>query len=436
MAKAGEVRQQFRRSLRCGTGRAYLLMRGHAGVDFSADLIKAARTNYAHDKQCEGDRAEYVAGLIELSGRKDKIVERVLEALVQERQDGWGLDQMFSLARIWAGEGNETARRAMYRRYRRKPIKGFAWAGEMDIVELDGLAGLLFIAQRRGAALLADAADYEDSMLVDAYERDHPGVDVYGALRKASRGDRAVGKYLESIRQHKLEVRDTKRKPGPKRFSYEQMKEVLDSPGKCAPFRITRARWLTKRDLRRVADDFLRERDPAMLRRYLTVFVFREYPYDYHALLKIAMGRNDRKYQLVERACRALRYFQGEDIRRFAIAKLKVTNRPEDYLQLLVSNYRQGDVRLLARIADRYRSEDTIHGLAHAFSDIYEENSTRECRRPLEILYEKLTCSLCRYSHLMIMHNNGVLSRRILREMEFDNDKETRELYRKITGAD
>jgi len=341
---------------------------------------------------------------------------------------------MFSLARLWAEQGNEAARRAMYRRYHRKTIDGFEGAGDDDIAELDGLVGLTFVAKRRGEALLADPEDYEDSFFVDIYQRNHPEVDVYGALRKAARGEPAIRKYLASIRKHKFDwghVRRRRKRRKP-RFSYEEMKEVLESPGERMPVRILRSKRLTVGDLRRVADDFLRERDPAMLGRYLTVFLYRQYPYDYHTLLEIAMGRNSRKYRLVERACLALQYFQGADIRKFALAKLRRTNLPQDYLRLLVSNYCSGDARLLAQIARRYHNEDIIHDLAYGFRDIYGKNDTPECRRPLEILYEKLTCSLCRYSLLEILHKNGVLAERILREMEFDTDEATRKLYRKI----
>ncbi len=87
------IRKQFRQSLKCGTGEAYYILRENQGIDFSKDIEKAALTNYAYDPQCEPSRAFYISQLIELSGKKEHLVEIIIKALVKERQDSWAIDQ-------------------------------------------------------------------------------------------------------------------------------------------------------------------------------------------------------------------------------------------------------------------------------------------------------------------------------------------------------
>jgi len=111
---------------------------------------------------------------------------------------------------------------------------------------------------------------------------------------------------------------------------------------------------------------------------------------------------------------------------------LSKTNVPSDYLPLLVANYNAGDHGLLARIADRYTNENVIHDLVWGYVDIYRANKTKGCKTPLERIYSKLTCGNHRCDIIRILYENGVLSKKLLRELEFDSQEELREFYTNI----
>ena len=189
---------------------------------------------------------------------------------------------------------------------------------------------------------------------------------------------------------------------------------------------------LTENDIKKLADDFLKETDPLKQEKYLRIFARTKYPYNYQPILQIAKGRNSRENRLVEYACQSLQYFQAKDIRQFAIEKLNRTITPSDYIHLLVSNYQKGDYKLLAKIATKYKDEHIIHNLVWSYIDVYKANSTKECKKPLELIYDKLTCGIHRYDIVEILYENGVLSDRILSEIEFDSYDETRDLYKTI----
>lgn len=108
------------------------------------------------------------------------------------------------------------------------------------------------------------------------------------------------------------------------------------------------------------------------------------------------------------------------------------TNNPSAYLYPLVANYRKGDDILFTKKAERYKNEHIIHSLVCGYIAIYKANKTKECKRPLEIIYDKLTCGIHRTEIIKILYDNGALSNNILREIEFDSYEETRKFYQKI----
>jgi hypothetical protein len=130
-----------------------------------------------------------------------------------------------------------------------------------------------------------------------------------------------------------------------------------------------------------------------------------------------------------------LKFFSGSDIREFAIEKLKKVKIPSDYLDLLVSNYKNGDFKLLTEIVARCKNEHDIHSLVYGYINIYEANKTKECKEPLEAIYDKLTCGIHRVDIIKILIENNVLSNRIKNEIKFDSNDEIRKLHdRKKNG--
>ncbi len=198
------IRQQLKQSIKCGTGKAYFIVQDNPTIDFYKDITKAALTNFAHDPQVEGDRAHYAAQLINLSNKKEKIIECVLQTLATERQDTWVLDQLFELATIFAKNGDKKARQAIYKRYHKKVINGSEWCGQDAIVEIDGIEGLKFIAKIRGKALIKNPDDWEDSFFVDHFQKENPKIKVYEELEKASKNNSHIKNYLSTIKKHAI----------------------------------------------------------------------------------------------------------------------------------------------------------------------------------------------------------------------------------------
>jgi hypothetical protein len=431
------IRKRFKNAVKCGTGETHLLMRDHPQIDFSNDIIKAALKNLSYDNQCEGSRATYVFELIQLSHKKEKIRQAVLKALSTEREDAYALDQLFDIAVLFAKQGDEEAKRAIYRRFYKKTIEGSEWIGQDAILSMDGIEGLKHIAKIKGKIMQNDPEEWEDSFLIDQFQEENSTIDVYKELEKAGISNKYIKTYIDIVRKHKVRHQKCHKKRSRPRYNYDMVSRKINSLA-IVPLHSFAAKELSEDDVKKLADDFLAETDRLRLEKYMRVFDLIKFPYDYQPILMLAKGKNRKRlkdptpYQkydrLVEYACGALRFFSGTDIRRFAISKLKGGKHSSDYLGLLVSNYKKGDSKLLEDIIVQCKNEDVLHSLVFGIIDIYEANKTKECKKPLEAMYGKLNCGIHREDIIKILIENNVLSSRLKDEIKFDSYEDVREL--------
>ena len=418
------LKQKFKSAIRRGTGEAHILLKENSTIDFSREIIKAAVFNFAYDQQSEGGREIYVAELIKLSAQKDKILPIIYEALETESNDDWSVEQLFDIAAIFAKQGDERAKQAVYENYYKYAINSSDWCGQDAIIEIDGLEGLKYVAETTGKMLVKYDDKREDSFFVDDFQKQNPAIDVYGELRKAAKNNSFIKKYLETIEKHKFAVRKREKTV----FDYEYIKGRIDDD-KNVYLSTYAAEDLSKKDLEKLAEDFLSEKNRIKQEKYLRIFARAKFPFDYQPILDLAKARNSRKDRLVEFAVKSLQFFAAEDIRQFAVEKLSVTNDPVTYTDLLIGNYRKGDWKLLKSIAEKYKNADVIHSLGWSFIDIYKANPTKECQEPLEVIYDKMNCGLHRTDVVEILIENNVLSDRIKSEIQFDSEEGTRKLF-------
>lgn len=269
---------------------------------------------------------------------------------------------------------------------------------------------------------MKNADAWEDSFFVDYFLENNPEIDVYGELKKLAENNEFIKKYLETIEKRKFSVY----KPTKTKYDYQYVKDRFNNKYLGIGPRVFER--LSKKDLKKLADDFLKEDKRSRQEKYLRIFSNVKFPYNYQPILNLAKAENSRKDRLTEFAVEALQFFKGDDIRQFAIEKLSTTKTPEIYTSLLIGNYKNGDWKLLKSFAEKTKNNDVIHSLASSYIDIYEANLTKECKEPLEAIYDKLTCGLHRISLVKILIENNVLSEKIRNEIEFDSEEGVRKL--------
>lgn len=423
------IKQKFKSAIKRGTGETHILLKENPHIDFSKEIIKGVLTNFAYDQQSEGSRDVYIAELIELSSKKEKILPVIYDALRTENNDDWSTEQIFDIAAIFAKKGDEQAKKAVYESYYKYVMDGADWAGQEAIVEIDGLEGLLYIAETKGKYLTENPESWIDSFFVNSFQEENSKIDVYCELRKSAESNNFIKKYLEVIEKNEFEVyKPNKNKK--EKYDYQYVKDRFENKYLGIGPRILES--LLKKDLKKLADDFLKETKRSKQEKYLRIFACVKFPYQYQPILELAKSKVRKTDRLVEFAVKSLQFFRGADIRQFALEKLSNTNEPETYTNFLIGNYRKGDWKLLKSIAEKARNNHVIESLAVSYIDIYQANQTKECKEPLEIIYEKMNCGLHRTKLVRILMENNVLSNKIRNEIQFDSEDGIRKLYESI----
>lgn len=422
MTETTNIKLQFFNSLKRGTGEAYLIAKNNPKIDFSNQIIKGVLNIYAYDGQSEGDRSQYIFDLISFSIQKGKIRKALLQGLATEQENTWNLTHLFSLAKLYAQQNDNEVKQAIYERFLNHPIEHSDWVGYSEILELDGLNGLFYIAEKFGKYIEKNPNDMQDESIIRHFQDDNKKIRVYEELEKKAKSNQLIRIYLDNIKQTK--TRQEKHKTKPTKF-----KDIIDEVLNSKPFiTLGRKRNLTDEEINQVAKQLINETDKTKIERLLDIFDFYKFPYDSQIILDLAKQKPSRKNRIVEYAIYALKHLKSEEIRKFALDKITTTKNPIDYLEILVSNYQSGDLKLLSEIAIKTNKEHQIEQLAEIYIDIFKNHKTKECKEPLEILYNKMNCAIHRKCIIEILIENQVLTDKIKQEIKFDCDLETRKL--------
>ncbi len=422
MTSTSEIKRRFFISLKCGTGGTYLLMKRYPKIDFSNHIIKGVLKNYAYDGQFEGNRSRYIFGLISLSKQQDKIRKAVLHGLATEQEDTWNLTHLFALAKLYAERGDAEMKDAIYSRFLSNPIEGSDWAGASEILELDGLPGMIYIAEKFGKQLEKNPEGWQDDAILIEFQEEYPDIKVYEELEKKARTNKYIRIYLKEIKR----VEKYREENIVNSSQNRNLIEDLFRPKYHGLF--FRIKKLNTEEILEVAKTLVNETDKFRIERLLYVFNYHPFPLDKRIILKYASQKRSRKDKIADNAIDALRHLKGKSIREFALDKIQNSRNPIDYLQILMSNYKPGDYKLLSKIAIQTKGEQKIEQLAITYTDIYRSNKTKECKQPLEILYGKMNCAIHRKTVIELLMENKVLSNKIRKEIQYDCDVDTREL--------
>lgn len=422
MTDITNIKRRLLNAIKRGTGEAYLIVKDNPDIDFSNQIIKGACNIYAYDGQAEGDRAQYVFDIISISNQKEKIRKAVLQALASERNDTWNLTHLFALTKLFAEKQDAEAKQAMYDRFLSDPINGSDWVGADEILKLDKLDGLFYVAEKFGKYIEQNPDDWQDESIITRFQEENTGINAYAELKKKAKTNTFIRIYLENIERTKA---------GGKRYVKDPIKykDIVDEVLHSKPFfSFFKCRNLKEDEINQIALRLIDEKVSTNIERLLDIFDVHKFPYDSQLILDFAKQKYTRKNRIAAYATSALKYLKSEGIRDFALNKIQTSKNPIDYLEILVSNYRMEDWKLLSEIAAKTNNEDKIERLARIYAAIYAANKTTKCKEPLEILYNKMNCALHREDIVKILLDNKVLSQKIRNEIQFDCSVETRKL--------
>jgi hypothetical protein len=366
MTTTTELKKQFLHSLKRGTGQAYLIVKENPAIDFSNQIIKGVLNNYAYDGQSEDNRAQYIFDILSICNQKEKIRNSVLHGLSSEQKNTWNLTHLFALTKLFAEQGDNESKQAIYDRFLHNPIEFSDWVGFSEILELDGLNGLFYIAEKFGKLIVQNPGDIQDDWIIQYFQDNNKNMNVYFELEEKSKTNKFIRKYLNNVKQTKAIHEKHKTKP-------TNYKDIIDEVLNTKPFfSFRRKRNLTKEEIHQVAKRLIEETDTSNIEKLLGIFDFCKFPFDGQLILDLANIKAKNKKGIVENAIKALKHLKSSEIRNFAIENIQNSKNPIDFLAILVSNYEVGDFSILCEIANKTSNEHKIEQLAVIYIEIYK----------------------------------------------------------------
>lgn len=421
------IKKTFFKSIKLGTGKAYILQKKYPKIDFSKEIFKGSIKNYAIDPECEGNRAKYMYKLIKNSKNKNQIIIKILNTLEKQKNSHWDLEQMCELSVLFYKDGYKNSLLSLNKRFKKNIIDEFIMCGEEQIIKEEGLNGLLKVAEQNGVILEKDEEYWCDSFIVDEFQKLNKHINVYKQLKQKGRKNKYIRLYLKDLVKHEPLYNKSKKI---KRYTYETV--IAKIKKGIFYIREERASELKDLEVMKLAKEFITVKDPKTKELYLRFFSNRKFPLEYNYIFDIVKQSNPKGTRLKYFAIRALRFFKSKEIRNWTLYKIKKMKNPSEYICLLSRNYFKNDYKILLDLINNSNNFDYIHSLIFGLEEIYEHNKTKKCKKPLELMYNKMNCSLHRYSTLKILYENKVLNNDIFNELKYDCNSDIKKLYKQI----
>ena len=289
---------------------------------------------------------------------------------------------------------------------------GFANAGiccAEELVRLDGLDGLLFVAKSFGD-VEADERPWQFSNLVEALEKRDGKQAFPPELDRFSREWRDQEDHWERERQ----------KPPKPRQNYETLKLSLTRAGAMAW-----ARTATPDELALAAEDVRIETDEDRLVAYLRMFRRHVFPQPIDRLLDLARAEND---DIARAALVALSNVVDTRVRALGLDLITGLKWRGFAVGLLTRNEERSDYRVLEGLLTEAIDPYIYHCMGIDVRRFVEAHRSEEAELSLLLLYENGPCSLCRHGAVEELIAIDRLPAWIREECQYDAYSETRKL--------
>lgn len=407
VGRQGLKAEAFRKALWSGHGRALLYARHHDVTEFREIILDACLHCRAVDPQCEGTRIGFMGEILDIIPDRGFYRDAILKSLAYLTDDYHGVLR-FGIAVDFAKNGDAEARRLVYEHFRPYPVSGDYFASSLTY--LDGIPGLLFAADRLGAALLqgvkldgagwwlagASCGEDEARNALQAAAIDSPNVAAYCTENAA---------VLESEPITKVAG-----------LTYAEVKALRPSSSRAR-------KWAEKAnaaDIAIAAQDLLAATTLEEQRMLLSIFMGAAFPGSPGPIIAFAQSE-DRRLRNI--AGGALARIAHPDVRNFALSSGHL-----ERMDILSTNFQPGDHAVAQRWFEEAADHDR-HGLGMNLRRFWKAHPQPETEvMMLFSIYEHQPCSVCRSFSVRRLIELEALPPELREECRFDASDEIREL--------
>jgi len=416
----------YRDWLHKGLGRAVLATTPERAQALRPILLDACLHNRAYESRCERSRAPWMLSMLHRTEDLAHYARQLCLGMKTVGDDDDGA-QLVHLAALLVLQGFDELAPLVREALALHPDSW--WFGRKEQVLIDGLDGLVRVAEYVGARLLAGEQDSESEWLIDELSPTVGRDVVMERLETEAESSPAVAHYLFETAngREREEARKARHGGGARWATLAEVEALLRADGK---------EWYLRRIGRRMPDELAlemsarlaAERDDDMLFRYLILFGSRVIPECPERVWDLARGAAPR---LQHAALDALEL--STDPRRASLARELLAADPGVVVRGVLPLLRAGTPEDAALVLDglaavSVRDADDLHRIQLYLGSLVNERSPVMTAELARWGYEHGPCGLCRVEFVRRLIELDALDPARREECARDVDEEVRML--------
>ncbi len=415
--------KEFTRSLRQGTGKAYLILQKHPALPVDDLLIDAALHNYDYDPQCSGSHAFQVGELLKLRPNYRELVLLIAERFATEfnfetREDvhwrHWDIVQLYDLLAHNCVTPRVTE--IIHEHFAHMQHLGFA-IGCDSIMETERLDGLCFVAGVIGASLRSDPDfEFDDILLFDINQSFAPDCNWRNILIDKSVDDVNIRTFLTALEDCERKEKERVKRPY-QPVGMKKIMSLLKQKKKCH-FPAVQLAESEQAKLRRI---FMKETDFIKLDIICLALAKANGVTDAMIPKLIELARCPNK-RIAHRVQMALGSLKSSKVREIAIKEIIENPAGWEFFELLEKNWQSGDEKFFLKWFNRLRSQHIRHSMIMSILEV------KDAPPPLlKYLLNRTSCSSCREGLVRKLTEQNALDKKLCEELKHDVMRRIRE---------
>ena len=388
-------------------------------------ILDACLHCYAYDAQIEGTRADYMLELIDGTPDRDFYHDKVLKALAGG-EDNWDAAQRFRFAACLGMDGDARAKRAMYEAFSPGPKMGEAIG--IDFLQMDGVEGLLFAAEKLGALLMSTTESVDLGWMMSVARENLGDEQAQEILRKAGEGNPQIEVYRLALEASRKRSDERLGKSGEiANMSYDQLRPRLSELN----FVWIRS-WgekASETDIERAAQGLAAAQNPKEQYAHLHIFSRRRFTGDIQLLFSLV---NEEEERVGLGALIALSQITHPSVRELAFGLINArAKRRGEAVELLLRNFRPGDHEIALEWFEADDDAEVRHSVGIDLMKLCEMHPDKSTEPSvMRALYEKGPCSFCRGNAVRKLVELKALGDDLRAECAYDANDDIRELVK------
>lgn len=444
MADYKLTREQFADAVSKGLGRAMIHVKRHGLDDIADILLDACIHNKVYDVQCEDSRARWLFEMFKDRAEYPTFRNAILKALESETKCA-DLGQMCGLAKEMAQTGDDNAKQIL-----RKCVLDFAKTPEKDglgveeLVEVCGNSAVLDLGKIYGSRFLINpdediisygfCCDEDRQKLLIENSKFDPEIKAFWDYVVKS-GYLKLQKRKELTREQIKANKQRRRRWHRKKYPLKKIVEdARNGVGKYPGYYVRFGEYATARELEKICDLILTERDEDVRMRLLWVFRRTSLP---KYSLKFFNWANGEHEGLRCASIAALAQVSDKRVHELARAKAKtgqVLGADNEAIDLFIENYESSDAKLIINTLYSVKpAPDDAHAFSHSIRNLTEKYKDQKLTDALIWVYENTPCSSCRADAVKRINEIGALKQEMIDECMWDGSEYIREFAKGLT---